>query len=45
MTECNQTCFSFATESHQEVVARFDGGAITTEAGGDITLGLLKPPR
>ena len=34
MTECNQTCFSFATESRQAVVARFDGGTITTEAGG-----------
>jgi hypothetical protein len=34
MTECTQTSFSFATESHREVVARFDGGTITTEAGG-----------
>lgn len=34
MTECTQTSFSFATESRREVVARFDGGTITTEAGG-----------
>ena len=33
-TECSQTSFAFATESRQEVVARFDGGMITTEAGG-----------
>ena len=34
MTECTQTSFHFATESRREVVARFDGGTITTEAGG-----------
>ena len=34
MTECTQTSFQFATESRREVVARFDGGTITTEAGG-----------
>jgi hypothetical protein len=34
MTECTQTSFEFATGSRQEVVARFDGGMITTEAGG-----------
>ena len=33
MTECTQTQFSFATESRREVVANFDGGTITTEAG------------
>jgi len=33
-TECSQTSFEFATESRQEVVARFDGGTITTDAGG-----------
>jgi hypothetical protein len=33
-TECNQTSFEFATGSRQEVVARFDGGTITSEAGG-----------
>ena len=33
MTECTQTSFSFATDSQREVVARFDGGTITTEAG------------
>ena len=34
MTECTQTSFCFATEFHREVVARFDGGTITAEAGG-----------
>jgi hypothetical protein len=34
MTECTQTGFAFATETRQDVVARFDGGTITTEAGG-----------
>lgn len=33
MTECSQASFSFASESRREVVARFDGGAITSEAG------------
>ena len=33
MTECTQTQFSFATECRREVVANFDGGTITTEAG------------
>jgi len=32
-TECSQTSFSFATAGRREVVARFDGGTITTEAG------------
>jgi len=32
-TECSQTSFSFATSGQREVVARFDGGTITTEAG------------
>ena len=34
VTECTQTSFHFATESRREVVARFDGGTIPTEAGG-----------
>jgi hypothetical protein len=33
MTECNQSSFSFSTHFQREVVARFDGGTITTEAG------------
>ena len=33
MTECSQTSFSFASQTKREVVARFDGGAITSEAG------------
>ncbi len=33
MTECTQTNFTFATEFRREVVANFDGGTITTDAG------------
>jgi len=33
MTECTQSSFCFATEFQRDVVARFDGGPITTEAG------------
>ena len=33
MTECNQSCFPFAPHFSRDVVARFDGGQITTEAG------------
>ncbi len=33
MTECTQTSFAFATDSPRTVVANFDGGTITTEAG------------
>ena len=33
MTDCSQTSFHFATESRRPAVARFDGGAITSEAG------------
>ncbi len=33
MTECTQTSFPFATQLRQEVLANFDGGAITTDAG------------
>jgi len=34
MTECTQSSFAFATDSRRTVVANFDGGTITTEAGG-----------
>ena len=34
MTGCTQTSFCLATEFRRQVVARFDGGTITTEAGG-----------
>jgi hypothetical protein len=33
MTECTQSSFTFATEFRREVVADFDGGTITTDAG------------
>jgi len=33
MTECTQSCFPFAPHFSREVVARFDGGQITSEAG------------
>jgi hypothetical protein len=32
-TECNQTSFVFEPHGRREVVARFDGGAITSDAG------------
>ena len=34
MTECTQTSFSFADHSRRRVVARFDGGTITSDGGG-----------
>lgn len=34
MTECIQSSFSFAALYRREVVAQFDGGDITTDAGG-----------
>lgn len=34
MTECNQSSFAFAPLYQREVVAQFDGGDITTDAGG-----------
>jgi hypothetical protein len=34
MTECTQSSFSFAPLYRREVVAEFDGGDITTDAGG-----------
>lgn len=33
MTECGQTSFSFAPHFSRQVVARFDGGQITSDAG------------
>jgi hypothetical protein len=33
MTECTQSSFSFASDFSREVVARFDGGQITSDAG------------
>ncbi len=33
MTECTQSSFCFFSEFQREIVARFDGGTITTEAG------------
>lgn len=34
MTECTQSSFSFAALYRREIVAQFDGGDITTDAGG-----------
>jgi hypothetical protein len=34
MTECNQSAFEFASHFSRQVVARFDGGTITTDGGG-----------
>jgi hypothetical protein len=34
MTECTQSSFQFADLCRREVVAQFDGGDITTDAGG-----------
>jgi hypothetical protein len=34
MTECTQSSFKFAALYRREVVAQFDGGDITTDAGG-----------
>jgi len=34
MTECNQSAFEFAAYFSRHVVARFDGGTITTDGGG-----------
>ena len=33
MTECTQTSFTFANHSRRQVVARFDGGTITSDGG------------
>jgi hypothetical protein len=33
-TECNQDSFDFGTVDGRQVVASFDGGSITSEAGG-----------
>jgi hypothetical protein len=34
MTECTQSTFEFASHFSRKVVARFDGGTITTDGGG-----------
>src|SRR5215472_1347823 len=34
MSECNQSRFEFAAHFSRQVVARFDGGTITTDRGG-----------
>jgi Transposase DDE domain group 1 len=34
MTECNQSTFGFADHFSRQVVARFDGGTLTTDSGG-----------
>ena len=34
MTECTPTSFTFADHSRRQVVARFDGGTITSDGGG-----------
>jgi hypothetical protein len=34
MTECSQSSFSFARLYRRDIVAQFDGGDITTDAGG-----------
>jgi hypothetical protein len=34
MTECTQNAFEFAAHFSRQVVARFDGGTITTDGGG-----------
>ena len=47
MTECTQSQFQFAPHFSRDVVARFDGGQMTTDAGGlllretDLRLNLL----
>ena len=33
LTQCNSTLFDFAPVEHRSVVASFDGGCITTDAG------------
>ena len=34
MTECTQSAFEFASHFSRQVVARFDGGTMTTDGGG-----------
>ncbi len=33
MTECNQSSFGFEACGRREIVARFDGGTITSDGG------------
>jgi hypothetical protein len=47
-TECSRNVFGFAPVERREVVAAFDGGAITSNAGGlllggtDRAIGMMK---
>ena len=34
MTGCTQPSFTFANQGRRQVVARFDGGTITSDGGG-----------
>ena len=34
MTECNQSSFGFKACGKREIVARFDGGTISSDGGG-----------
>ena len=34
MTQCTQSTFEFATHERREVVARFDGGTMSSDGGG-----------
>jgi hypothetical protein len=43
-TECSATLFEFAPVKSRAVVAAFDGGAITSDAGG-LLLGAAVGPR
>src|SRR5580704_14841944 len=50
MTECNQSSFGFEASGRREIVARFDGGTISTDGGAllirqtDKRLNLLPRP-
>ena len=37
-TECNQESFTFHALGRREIVARFDGGRITSDAGGLLSM-------
>ena len=47
MTECNQSCFGFEASGRRDIVARFDGGTISSDGGAlllrqtDVRLNLL----
>ena len=44
MTQCNQESFEFHPLNQRQVVGRFDGGAITTDAGGLLLRKVEKRP-